>query len=152
MVDNMPLHPKQMIDEPEETPWYTLTHPNGRQIHTVGRQWFDHAQQLYSQHAHERWDSADGEMVRPPWQLVLRYVMPQEMEALLHYNGFKIVARYNDYREAAITEEAFGFIYLCEKLVPASAVLPLVFGSSKRRDRQPSLRSPPLHLSSPRPY
>ncbi|MCB0080470.1 MAG: class I SAM-dependent methyltransferase [Caldilineaceae bacterium] len=88
LVDTMPLHPNKMVDEPEEQPWYLLSHPTGRQIHTVGRQWFDHVQQLYCQRAHDHWDSAAGELVRPPWQLVLRYVMPQEMAALLHYNGF----------------------------------------------------------------
>lgn len=115
LVDNMPLYPTKMVDEPEDQPWYTLTHPNGRQIHTVGRQWFDHFQQLYIQQAHDHWDSVDGDLVRPPWTLTLRYVMPQEMEALLHYNGFRIVARYNDWLEEPVKPEEFGFIYLCQK-------------------------------------
>lgn len=115
LVDNMPLHPNKMVDEPEDQPWYTLTHPNGRQIHTSGRQWFDHAQQFYVQRGHDHWDSADGELVRLPWTLTLRYVMPQEMDALLHYNGFRVVARYNDWMEEPVKPEEFGFIYLCEK-------------------------------------
>lgn len=115
LLDTMPSDPKQMVDEPDDQPWYTLTHPNGRQIHTSGRQWFDHAQQLYIQRAHEHWDRTDGELVREPWTLTLRYVMPQEMEALLHYNGFRIVARYNDWVEEPVKPGELGFIYLCKK-------------------------------------
>lgn len=115
LVDTMPMRPDKMIGDPEDIPWYTINHPNGRQIYTAGRGWFDHIRQWYIQRVHEHWDSVDGELVRPPWELTLRYVMPQEMEALLHYNGFKIVAQYSDYRGEPITPEAPQYIYLCEK-------------------------------------
>jgi SAM-dependent methyltransferase len=115
LFDNMIMRPDQMVDEPEDTAWYTLTHPNGRQIHAFGRGWFDHIQQLYIQRGHEHWDSADGELMRPPWQLTLRYGMPQDLETLLHYNGFKVVARHSDYGGDPITQAMPGYIYLCEK-------------------------------------
>ncbi|MEZ4869743.1 MAG: class I SAM-dependent methyltransferase [Caldilineaceae bacterium] len=115
LFDSMPMRPDRMVNEPEDTAWYTLTHPNGRQFHAWGRGWFDYIQQWYIQRGHEHWDSADGELVRPPWQLTLRYVMPQELEALLHYNGFQVVARYSDYRGDPITQEEPGYIYLCKK-------------------------------------
>lgn len=115
LFDNMPIRPDRMVDDQEDIPWYTLTHPDRRQIYAVGRGWYDHYRQWYIQRCHEHWDSPDGELVRPPRQITLRYVMPQDMETLLHYNGFKVVARYNDYREAAVTQDQFGYIYLCEK-------------------------------------
>jgi SAM-dependent methyltransferase len=115
LFDNMPMPPDRMVDEPEDTAWYTLTHPNGRQIYASDRGWFDHIQQWYIQRCHEHWDSADGDLVRPPWQLTLRYIMPQDLETLLHYNGFKVVARYSDYRGDPISQEEPGYIYLCEK-------------------------------------
>lgn len=115
LFDTLPTHLANMVDDPQDVPWYTITHPNGRQIYTAGRGWFDHIRQWYIQRAHEHWDSADGELVRPPWTLTLRYVMPQEMEALLHYNGFKIIAQYSDYRGDPITPEEPHYIYLCEK-------------------------------------
>lgn len=92
LFDNMSMRPDRMVDEPDETAWYTVTHPNGRQICASGTSHFDYIKQLWIQRCHERWDCADGELVRAPWQLTLRYNMPQEMEALLHYNGFKVVA------------------------------------------------------------
>lgn len=115
LFDTMPLSFYQMADEPEETVWYTLTHPNGRQIYAIGRSWFDHIQQWYIQRSHEHWDSADGEMVRLPWQLTLRYIMPQDLETLLHYNGFKVVDRYRDYEGNPITQAEPSNVYLCEK-------------------------------------
>lgn len=115
LVDTLPMRPEKMVDDPEDVPWYTIIHPNGRQIYVAGRGWFDHIRQWYIQRAHEHWDSADGALVRTPWTLTLRYVMPQEMEALLHYNGFKIIAQYSDYRGDPITPEEPHYIYLCEK-------------------------------------
>lgn len=115
LFDTMPARPDQMVADPEDGLWYTLTHPNGRQIHTFGRGWYDHSRQWYSQRAHEHWDSADGELVRPPLHITLRYVMPQEMEALLYYNGFKIVAQYSDWAYEPITLEEPQFLYLCQK-------------------------------------
>ena len=115
LFDNLLMQPAQMVDELEETAWYTMTHPNGRQIHASGTQWFDHVQQWYVQRCHERWDNTDGELVRPAWQLTLRYIMPQEMEALLHYNGFKVTARYDDYLGNPASPDEFAHIYLCEK-------------------------------------
>jgi len=115
LFDNMPIRPDRMVDEPEETAWYTITHPNGRQIYASGTSKFDYIQQWYIQHCHERWDRVDGELVRPPWELTLRYIMPQDLETLLHYNGFKVVARYSDYKGDPITQAEPGYIYLCEK-------------------------------------
>ncbi|MFN8443532.1 MAG: class I SAM-dependent methyltransferase [Caldilineaceae bacterium] len=115
LFDNMPIHPTQMVDEPEDRAWYTLTHPNGRQIYVSGRGWFDHIQQWYIQRCHEHWDSADGELVRPPRTITLRYIMPQDLETLLHYNGFKVVARYSDYKGDPISQAEPSYIYLCEK-------------------------------------
>jgi hypothetical protein len=41
--------------------------------------------------------------------------MPQEMETLLHYNGFKIVAKYADYDGTLGTAERPASAYICEK-------------------------------------
>jgi hypothetical protein len=39
--------------------------------------------------------------------------MPQEMEALLHYNGFRVLARYGDWLGSPLTGEGYEQIYLC---------------------------------------
>jgi len=37
LFDNMPMRPAQMVDELEDVAWYTLIHPNGRQIYLIPR-------------------------------------------------------------------------------------------------------------------
>jgi hypothetical protein len=39
--------------------------------------------------------------------------MPQEMEALLHYNGFKILSRFGDWEGNPMTEDGFTHVYVC---------------------------------------
>ncbi|MCB0108955.1 MAG: hypothetical protein KDE53_23700, partial [Caldilineaceae bacterium] len=87
----------RMVEQPEPVPWYTVTHPNGRQIYASGTSHFDHINQLWIQRCYQHWDNAEGELMQPPWTLTLRYTMPVEIETLLHYNGFVIVERYGDY-------------------------------------------------------
>jgi hypothetical protein len=47
--------------------------------------------------------------------LSLRYVFPQEMEALLYYNGFEIVEQYGDFDRSPVTEESRLIILICRK-------------------------------------
>ena len=54
-------------------------------------------------------------MIAAPWQLVLRYFMPQEMEALLHYNGFKVISRFVDYNGDPPSADHPTGVYVCEK-------------------------------------
>jgi len=46
----------------------------------------------------------------------LRYVYPQEMERILQYNGFAIVAIYKNWNEAPIDNDSYSMIYICKKV------------------------------------
>lgn len=115
LLDVVYLAPGQMVDTPTEEAWFTVTHPNGRQIFVSGTDQFDQTRQLHIQTCYERWDTPDGDFVRPPWTLTLRYTMPQETEALLHYNGFQIVSAYADYDGTPGTAGNPARVYLCTK-------------------------------------
>jgi SAM-dependent methyltransferase len=115
MFDICERPPIRMVNELEEVEWFTITHPNGRQIYVSGTDRYDYANQLRMQTCYERWDEAAGELLRPPWTLTIRYSMPQEMETLLYYNGFKIVAKYADYDGTPGTAERPASVYICEK-------------------------------------
>jgi len=56
----------------------------------------------------------DQEIVRVA-PLSLRYFFPQEMEALLYYNGFEIVERYGDVDQSPLTNDSRYIIYICKK-------------------------------------
>jgi hypothetical protein len=47
--------------------------------------------------------------------LSLRYIFPQEMEALLHYNGFEIVEQYGDFDRNPVTDESRLITLICKK-------------------------------------
>jgi hypothetical protein len=105
-------HPRYLIDVPDAIEWYTYVDAQGRTVQVTGTDHFDHLDQLWTQTLYRR---VPDEPIAPPEVLVLRYVMPQEMEALLHYNGFAILARYGDWDGSPQTEERHTHIYLCEK-------------------------------------
>jgi hypothetical protein len=45
----------------------------------------------------------------------LRYTFPQELEALLHYNGFTIARRYGDWNGEPLTAASRSIIVVCRK-------------------------------------
>lgn len=47
----------------------------------------------------------------------LRYVYPQEMEALLFYNGLQIRAAYGSWQQEALTATSPSMIYVCQRRV-----------------------------------
>jgi SAM-dependent methyltransferase len=115
MFDTCDLSPIRHADEREAVEWFTLKHPNGREIFVSGTTQFDLSQQLSVQTCYERWDAPDGELVRQPWRLTLRYTMPQERESLLYYNGFRVISRYAEYDGTPGTVEKPATVYVCEK-------------------------------------
>ena len=47
----------------------------------------------------------------------LRYVFPQEMEALLFYNGFQIRTCYGNWQQEPLTATSPSMIYVCQRRV-----------------------------------
>ena len=114
-------NPRGMVDVLEEVAWFSTRHPNGRQVYASDTQRYDHPRQLWMQTRYERWDRPDGELIRPPWTLTLRYVAPMEMETLLHYNGFAVLERYAEWDGSPYTSESDdGPIIICQKTLTHS--------------------------------
>ena len=42
-----------------------------------------------------------------------RYFYPQELRALLHYNGFKILEEYGDFDDSPLDSESDSMIFVC---------------------------------------
>ena len=105
----------QMVNAPDEVAWFNLTHPNGRQVYFSGTDRYDYARQLRFQTCTERWDSPTGELVREPWALTLRYTMPQDIETLLHYNGFNVVYKAAEYDGTPASSEKPASWFICER-------------------------------------
>ena len=115
MLDICYIPPDSMVETLDEVEWYTATDPQGRRLYVSGTDRYDHQRQVWIQTCTHRLDNADGEVIAPPWELTLRYQMPQEVEAILHYNGFKVVDRYADWEGTPVTEKRPAEIFICEK-------------------------------------
>lgn len=101
------------VDEEQE--WFTTQHPSGYEIHVSGTEYYDAVRQIKVETAHRRWRDNDGKEVVRVAPLSLRYLYPQEMEALLHYNGFTVLERYGDYDSGPLTNKSRMQIYVCKK-------------------------------------
>lgn len=98
-----------------EKEWFTTRHPDGREIRVSGTEHYDELRQVKVETAYRRWNDASGQEVIKVAPLALRYNFPQELEALLHYNGFSVVERYGDNDASPLSNESRHMIYVCRK-------------------------------------
>jgi SAM-dependent methyltransferase len=108
-------HPQQLENVEMEQEWFTTQHPDGWEIRVSGTEHYDELSQVKVETAYRRWKDASGEDVVKVVPLALRYIFPQELEALLHYNGFTVVERYGDNEAGPLTNESRLMIYICRK-------------------------------------
>jgi SAM-dependent methyltransferase len=101
----------------DEQEWFNTQHPNGYDIKVSGTEFYDAVRQVKVETAHRRWKDNNGLEVVRVAPLSLRYIFPQELEALLHYNGFEVVERYGGYDSAPLTNASRMLIYICRKNV-----------------------------------
>ena len=92
---------------------YTL--PDGRQQVSTERQEYDPISQIQHYTFHEQWLYPGGQREEKTTRTALRYVYPQEMEALLFYNGFEIGACYGDWQQGPLTATSRQMIYVCQR-------------------------------------
>jgi hypothetical protein len=106
-------HPNKLVNISEPEEWNSFIDSKGRKVQVHGMDQYDHLQQIWYQTIVQSWEE-DGRTIKTePVQLALRYFMPQEMEALLHYNGFKILSRFGDWEGNPMTEDGFTHVYVC---------------------------------------
>jgi SAM-dependent methyltransferase len=108
-------HPEQLGSDEMEKEWFTKAHPGGWEIRVSGIEQYDELNQIKVETAYRRWKDASGAEVVRVAPLALRYSFPQEMESLLHHNGFSILERYGDNDGSPLTNESRLMIYVCQK-------------------------------------
>ncbi len=100
-------------DQPEEELWFTYRNVQGQSVNVSGTQRYDPLTQIMHWTTHRRW-SASGEN-RTTTRIACRFTYPQELEALLHYNGFDIVAQYGDWNKGGLTVTSEEIISVCRR-------------------------------------
>ncbi|MBZ0309804.1 MAG: class I SAM-dependent methyltransferase [Anaerolineae bacterium] len=98
----------------DEQDWFSYPNELGQEVKVSGTQHYDALSQIKTETAYRRWKDAEGQEIVKIAPLKLRYFYPQEMEALLHYNGFKIVERYGQVDFSPLTATSERMIYVCQ--------------------------------------
>jgi SAM-dependent methyltransferase len=92
-----------------------FTTDDGRQLTSSEEQHYDPLTQIQHYTFHNHWLYPDGRQEEQTYHTALRYVYPQEMDALLHYNGFKSRACYGDWEQNPLMADSRSMIYVCQK-------------------------------------
>jgi hypothetical protein len=91
------------------------TKPDGTQLLVTQEQHYDPLTQIQHYTSLLTFQHPDGQVEKRTQRTALRYVYPQEMEALLHYNGFQIHTVYGDWQQNSLTASSPAMIYVCQK-------------------------------------
>ena len=96
--------------EPEQ---FTL--PDGGQLVITAQMYYDPMTQIQHYTGFLTFSHPGGQQEVRTHRTALRYVYPQEMEALLFHNGFKIRTCYGSWQQEPLTEMSRSMIYVCQK-------------------------------------
>ncbi len=107
--------PDRLQNQDTEQPWFSFVNEQGQEVTVTGTDHYNPLTQIKTETAYRRWHDAQGNEHLHKAPLTLRYFHPQEMEALLHYNGFEITERYGDSDFSPLTSESSHMLYVCRK-------------------------------------
>ena len=107
--------------EDEERHWPSFTNANGYEVRVSTTQIYDHIAQIVHLTGYKRWYDGEEEHTQIT-RTALRYTFPQELAALLHYNGFTILRLYGDWDEQPLTATSPSIISVCRKRITEANV------------------------------
>jgi SAM-dependent methyltransferase len=111
-------HVRNMEASDGEIEWFTYTNDRGQEVRVTGTDAYDDLSQVHTETAYRRWKDENDQENLQVAPLSLRYFFPQELEALLHYNGFETLERYGDWDGSPLTNESQIMIFVCRAAEP----------------------------------
>jgi SAM-dependent methyltransferase len=106
--------PRNLLEVRHPEPQH-YTMPDGAQLVVTEAQYYDPMTQIQHYTCPHQWTNPDGQRRERTHHTALRYVFPQEMEALLFYNGFEIIACYGNWAREPLIATSPAMIYRCRK-------------------------------------
>jgi 2-polyprenyl-3-methyl-5-hydroxy-6-metoxy-1,4-benzoquinol methylase len=94
-----------------------FTLPDGGHLVITEQHYYDPMTQIQHYTYHHTFLQPEGQREEKTLHTALRYVYPQEMEALLYYNGLQIRACYGSWQQEPLTATSPSMIYVCQKRV-----------------------------------
>ena len=98
----------------EEAHWRTYTDNQGREVRLTKTQVYDPIAQILHWTTY-RHTGAGAEERTAFTRIALRFTFPQELAALLRYNGFTILRQYGDWNHEPLTVAGRSIIVVCRK-------------------------------------
>ncbi len=89
--------------------------PDGGQLVATEQMHYDAMTQIQHYARRLTFLKPDGRQEEKVLRTALRYVFPQELEALLFYNGLQVRARYGNWQGEPLSADARSMIYVCER-------------------------------------
>lgn len=106
--------PRNLYEAYRPEPQTYTTPDSGQLVITYDPPMYDPMTQIQHHTAHYHWRRPDGQRVEKTKRTALRYVYPQEIEALLFYSGFHIVASYGSWQQDPLTADAIEMVFACQ--------------------------------------
>jgi SAM-dependent methyltransferase len=94
----------------------TYPTPDGGQLHVTEQQYYDPMTQIQHYTRHLTLRHSGGQHQERTHRIALRYVYPQEMQALLYYNGLRVHTCYGSWEREPLTATSPSMIYVCQTL------------------------------------
>ena len=98
----------------EEQDWPSFIDTSGREVRLSKTRVYDPVAQILHWTTYRRWHEGEEEHTKVT-RIALRYTFPQELAALLHYNGFSIVRQYGDWNLEPLSATSRSIIVVCRK-------------------------------------
>jgi SAM-dependent methyltransferase len=93
----------------------TYATPDGGHLVVTEQQHYDPIAQIQHYTRHLTLIQPGGKRDEKTLRVALRYVFPQEMEALLYYNGFEIRSCYGSWQQKPLIATSPAMIYVCQR-------------------------------------
>lgn len=106
---------QDLSDQYEEEEWFTYRNVQEQIVRVSGTQRYDPINQVMHWATYRRWTDLAGSKTTAT-RIACRFTHPQELEALLHYNGFQILHQYGDWDKNGLTMMSEHIISLCRHL------------------------------------
>jgi len=100
-------------DQPEEEFDQRYQSVEGHLVSVSFTQRYDPLAQIMYWTSFRHWNDGEGDHKKET-HIVCRFTHPQELEALLHYNGFKILQQYGDWNKETLSASSPSLISICK--------------------------------------
>ena len=101
------------LSDQSEEEWFTYHNVQGQLVRVSGTQRFEPLAQVLHWTTYRRWNDSTGSQSTTT-RIACRFTYPQELNALLHYNGFHIVNQYGDWNKGKLSVESESIISICQ--------------------------------------